>query len=78
MAGFVNVGRSYASNAMSGMRRSADLETARENENREIKAAERAQGLNMAASGAGVGFMVGGPIGAGVGAAGGYLLSSIF
>lgn len=58
--------------------RVAELESARETANDNIEAANHTRNMSAAGTGAGIGFMAGGPVGAVVGGVGGYLISSIF
>lgn len=78
MAGLINVGRQYESQAKSAMGRADSLASARETAGDNIEAAEKQQKMSAVGAGAGIGMMVGGPLGAGVGAGIGLLASSIF
>ena len=67
---------------MSGFGQVANLESQRNQANETLKAnfqaAEKSQDATMMGSGAAIGMMAGGPVGAAIGAAGGYLLSQLF
>jgi len=78
MAGLLGVEEQTRNRAIGGLEKVAAMEEERNRANRAIKTAETNQNLGMTASGAGLGFAIGGPIGAGVGATAGFLLSKIF
>lgn len=73
--GLMQMSNSIKSNAMGGLRDAASLEENRNNVNSQLKQAKRSSEMTSAATGAAIGFMDGGPIGAGIGLLGGYLLS---
>ncbi|MGR5241749.1 bacteriocin [Photobacterium damselae] len=64
--------------ALSGLRDAANRETERENANKQLKTAKRAQTMGAIGSGASIGMMAGGPVGALVGAGAGLILDGIF
>lgn len=66
------------SSAMKGLRDAAELETKRENNNEQLKAAEKQQTMSAVGTGASIGMMAGGPVGTAIGAAGGYIVGSLF
>ncbi|MFL0806739.1 MAG: hypothetical protein K6L60_05580 [Oceanobacter sp.] len=72
--GLVNVQRGLDQEAKAGLADAASLEQQREMTNDQLEQADKAGKMNSMATGAGLGFAVGGPVGAGVGAAAGYLL----
>lgn len=78
MAGLITVGRQYEAQAKSGMQRAEGMAKARERTGENLKAAEKSQKMSAIGAGAGIGFMAGGPIGAGAGMAIGYLASEFF
>lgn len=61
--------------AMAGMDDAAKLENQREAESKQLDAAKKQQTMSDVGTGAGVGFMVGGPWGAAAGAGIGYIAS---
>ena len=61
--------------AMAGMETSSKLEQQREAENKQLKAAKKQQTMGAVGTGAGIGMMAGGPLGAAIGAGVGYIAS---
>lgn len=94
MAGLVQVGQSYKSQAKGGLERVAQLEHQRETTEENLKTAEKGQKKQLMGMGAGMGAMLaagtgfgssmapamlaGGPMGAAAGLAIGYLASEVF
>ncbi|MBM96026.1 MAG: bacteriocin [Oceanospirillaceae bacterium] len=72
--GLVNVQRGLDQEAKAGLADAAALEQQRKMTNDQLEQADKAGQMNAVATGAGLGFAVGGPVGAGVGAAAGYLM----
>ena len=72
------LGDSYKKQALSGLRDVAAMESKRESANEMMAAQKKQSQISTTSTAAGIGFMVGGPVGAGIGAAAGYLLSSLF
>lgn len=93
MAGILDTGAGYRSEALSGMNRAGALQTQRDMGTKQLKEAEKGQKASMSATGAGIGLLAGmssgavagstlgaagGPVGMLVGAGVGYLLSEVF
>lgn len=78
MAGLITVGRQYEQQATSGLQRAESMANAREQTGENLKADEKQQKMSAVGTGAAMGMMVGGPMGAAVGAGIGLLASSIF
>lgn len=84
MSGLISMGRGHLRNSMYGMQKSADLERQRVRQKEQMDKADKATRTNSTMSGAGMGAYigagtsVGGPWGAVIGAAVGYLASDLF
>ena len=85
--GLIGLGQSYRTDAMAGMRRSAELEQQRDTANKQFAAQEKSQKASLMATGGGMAAglgMLGGLSATGVGAVAaigigaGYLLSELF
>lgn len=76
--GLVNMQRTLEQQAKQGLQHSAQLEQQREATNDRLEEADKAGRMNSTATAAGLGFMVGGPVGAAVGGAAGYVLYDFF
>lgn len=75
MAGLLNVGADYQNRALSGFIRASAEQQEIDTANKELAASRKAQKSQMAVQGAVLGgFLLGGPVGAGVG----YLFSQLF
>ena len=73
----LDVAQSTRKQALQGMEDVSNQEAQRESENKQLKAAKQQQTMGAVGTGAGIGFMVGGPVGAGVDAGIG-LVASLF
>jgi len=62
------IGQGMAANAQAGLTSAANTQAQLDAYNEQVKASNTANTIGLIGSGAGVGFMVGGPVGAGVGA----------
>lgn len=78
MYGLTDIQRNLDDSAKNGIRHAAQLEQNREANDDAMKAQDQINKKNSVATGAGIGFMVGGPAGAGIGAGVGYLTHSFF
>lgn len=78
MAGLISVGRQYQTQAMRGLDQTAQMEKERERVEESQDQAEKTQTMGAVGTGAAVGFQVGGPWGAAIGAGIGLVASSIF
>jgi|TARA_R110002033_G_scaffold170862_2_gene214588 hypothetical protein len=78
MYGLVDIQRSIDDSAKQGIRNAAQLEQNREASNDALKAQDKINQKNSIAQGAGMGFMMGGPVGAVLGAGAGYLVHDFF
>ena len=78
MAGLLGVEKQTRKRAIEGLKDVSEMEQQRELANRANKTAETNQNMSMTASGAMMGAMAFGPIGAVGGAAAGFLTSNIF
>ncbi|MBO1109580.1 bacteriocin [Plesiomonas shigelloides] len=75
--GLIDIGAQTRNQAMGGLREAARLEQQRENMNKELKAQKKQATMSGIGTGAGMGFLAGGPIGALIGGGLGFL-SSLF
>lgn len=73
-----SMGQATKNMAMGGLRDAAMREKDREATNKSLKAADRQQTINSVTSGAALGFMAGGPVGAAIGGVGGLVLGELF
>ncbi|MBE3662191.1 bacteriocin [Vibrio navarrensis] len=64
--------------ALSGLQQSAAREELREQANENLKQAERQQTMSAVGTGASIGMMAYGPVGAAVGAAAGFVIGELF
>lgn len=78
MYGLVDIQRSIDDSAKQGIRSAAQLEQNRDASNDALKAQDKINQKNSIAQGAGMGFMMGGPVGAVLGAGAGYLVHDFF
>lgn len=78
MSGLINVGNQYKNQSIHGMRQVSQMEDQREAVKKNIDQAEDNQKMSAIGTGAGIGMMVGGPVGLAVGAGIGYLASELF
>ena len=78
MYGLVDIQQSIDDSAKQGIRNAAQLEQNREASNDALKAQDKINQKNSIAQGAGMGFMMGGPVGAVLGAGAGYLVHDFF
>lgn len=80
--GLIGMGQKQMQDSLTGMGQVSQMEQERNQANDTLKAqadaAHKAQMGTMASSGAMMGFMAGGPVGAAVGLVGGALLGSLF
>lgn len=73
--GLIDIAGQTRNQAMGGLREAARLEEQRESMNKELKAQNKQATMSSVGAGAGMGFMVGGPIGAAVGGGISFLTS---
>lgn len=78
MAGLIGVGQQYKNQAKQGLQQASSLEQGREIAGDNIKQAEKGMRMSAVGTGAGIGMMAGGPVGALIGAGVGLLASELF
>ena len=76
--GLLGLQQNMEGQAMQGMQQAADIQRQNKMANDQLKAAEKQQTMSAIGTGAGIGMMAGGPMGAAIGAGVGFLASSIF
>lgn len=77
MAALIGTGQAFKDVAQQGLINAAERQQTINEERKAIDRAEKAESLNTAATGAGIGFAAGGPVGALAGAALGYAFGEI-
>ena len=76
--GIFQMGQNVADQALTEERVNRDNENRRQQVNEQLEQAEVGQRMSMTGTGAGIGLMVGGPVGALAGAGLGYLAGALF
>lgn len=74
----LQLGADTRKQALAGLESSAKREEQRDRANENLKAAERTKTMSSIGTGAGIGFAVGGPMGAAIGAGAGLILGELF
>lgn len=73
--GLLQMGQNLKQDGMTGLREASGMERQRNATNDAMKAQKRQGEMTSVATGAAMGFMIGGPMGAGIGALAGWALS---
>lgn len=76
--GLLGLQQNMEGQAMQGMQQAADIQRQNKMANQQLEAAEKQQMTSNIGTGAAMGMMAGGPMGAAIGAGAGFLVSSIF
>lgn len=76
--GLIGLGNDLERQAQQGLGELAGQQAQQKAANEQMEAAERQQTMSTVGTGAGVGMMAGGPVGAAIGAGAGFLIDSIF
>lgn len=74
----LSIGADTRKRALAGLKESAAREEERDQVNKNIEQAEKQQTMTAAGTGASIGMMAYGPVGAAVGAAAGFVIGELF